>query len=188
MKKALLTALLVGMSAAPAQQLFAKGFNYNYVQGQYVKPSMDNVDGGSGFAITGSVALNDNFALNAGYNDASFDNDIDASGYNVGVTYHMPVADSTDILLNAAFEQAEASAFGISTDDTGYSIGAGIRQKVASAVELEAGIYNVSIFDDSNIGFGAAALVDVAKNIALGVSYENLDESNTIGVGVRAGF
>ena len=161
MKKALLTALLFGMAA---QQLHANGFNYNYVEGQYVKSSMNNVDG-SGYAIAGSVALNNNVALNAGYSNDSYDYDIDTNGYNIGLTYHVPITDVTDILFNASLEQSEYSQPLIgSDDDTGYSIGVGIRHKVASAVELNASVYNVSIWDDSAIGVDAAVLVEVSKN------------------------
>ena len=101
--------------------VYSQGLNYSYVEAVYMTGDVDvagtTIDG-DGFGVSGSAALTDNVAFTFGYENLSFDFDIDSKALFFGVDFHTPIAPSTDVVLGIGFVDAEVSqpAFG-SEDD-----------------------------------------------------------------------
>jgi len=188
---------LACLAMAVSHQLRAEDFNYSYIDAQYTTSNIDvgglNLDS-KGYAIGGSVALSENIALTAGYEDETVDStyllgfDIDMSSFDFGIDYHAPVAPTTDVVIGFGVMNAEVSMPIISEDDTGNVISAELRHRLAPKAELNIGVSRVDIFDDSSTNFGFALLVEIINDFHFGIGYGSSDDIDSIGFGIRAGF
>lgn len=139
-------ALLAGLPFAASAQ--DSGLNYNYVEGGYIATKLDRDTGDTdadGAAINGSVALNPNFHLFAGYSRQSVDTmrfvagptvDADIDQWRVGVGYNLDIGGTTDLVARLAYERSKLDQtldFGGgvrdsgSDSDDGYSAEVGVR-------------------------------------------------------------
>lgn len=134
-----------------------------------------------------SAALTDNIALGFGYEDLSFDFDIESTALTFGVDFHTPVAPATDVVLGISYLDSEVSqpALG-SADDTGNVISAGIRHQLRPTIEIDAGVSRVDVFDDSSTSFGVALLF--GREIQFGAGFQTSDDSDAFVFGVRGNF
>lgn len=195
MKKIIAAGFLSIMAASP--QLKAEGFNYNYIDIQYITSDSEvegiNLDS-KGFALGGSIALTENAAFTVGYGDDTIDTtdifgfDIDINTVNFGLDFHAPLAPTTDIVIGLSILKAEISIPFGNEDDTGNVIELDLRHKLAPNAELIAGVSRVDVFDDSSTGFHAALLIRVVNDLHLGIGYESSDDTDSVGFGIRAGF
>lgn len=188
MKKYFISILLVlGVSAVQASE-----FNYTFADVAYrevsIDAGIDDIDG-DGYSLSGSYGVTDNLAITVSYTDLSYDFSIDSKEFSLGVDFHTPIGESTDLVLGLDYLDAEVSVsffgFNVTEDDTGNAISAGIRHKLSDIIEIEGGISRADIFDDTETSYGIGLLVGVSENIAIGVGYGKADDVDSITVGVR---
>jgi len=145
MKKHLVLAL--ALAAAPFAAS-AGPLSYSYVEGGYLRTEIDDLDGyGDGFAINGSVEINDMFHVFGGYamQDAGDDGlAVDLDQLRLGLGYRYAVSDRTDLVARGAYERAESDIrvddgfFGgdYNADSNGYSVEVGLRSALTDSLEV----------------------------------------------------
>jgi len=190
MKQRLVTALLVflvpciSLAAPPPDEI-----RYSYVDlgltGGQIDAGFTDFDFGTA-SVIGSWGVNTNIALFAGVAGGTVDVesqgfccDIDTSEFTVGIIPHFALAENVDIVFPLGALRAEVDDGFFSDDDTGYTIGVGIRALVHPRWELSAGVSYVDIFDDDDQSFGGSVRWHIVSlfSLALGVSFADDVES-----------
>jgi hypothetical protein len=172
----------------------ADGISYSYIQASYQEVDIDlggNLDAdGDGFAVGGSVAINDDWFVFADYASAELESVIDFDVLEVGAGYHAPISTKTDWYATLAYASAEVSAGGLgSADDRGYGVSAGVRSMISPSLELYGSIGYTDLGDGADgTAFGAGLWYTVSGNIALGIGASFDDDVTTYGAGVRLFF
>ncbi len=136
---------------------------YNYVEGGYARAQIDvlgDIDANL-YGIGGSFAVADNVFVQGAYERTEFEKilgvDLSANTFQVGVGGHMPIADSTDLVLSAeyVYVDVQASGFGFSASDneSGFDARIGVRSLLADdAIELAGGATYIFIDSDGEAG------------------------------------
>lgn len=160
MLKKLCIATLLALPAAA----MAEGLSYKFVEADYL---ILDADGGSanGFGIGGSFLLAPQFFLTGSYARLE-DSGVEFSTITGGAGFRHPLSPTVDFTGNANLVFAEVDGFG-STDDTGYSVGAGLRAMLAPQFELNGGASYTDIFDDGEFGFNLGAVFSFTPQLAL---------------------
>jgi hypothetical protein len=133
--------------------------------------------------VVGSWGVSDNIALFAGtaagvvdVESEGYCCDIETSELALGINPHFPLAKNVDIVIPLAFQYAEFDDGRFTDDDTGYSIGLGIRALVHPNWELSAGIQHVEIFDDSDQTFGGSVRWHIVSLFSLALGAQVADD------------
>jgi len=183
-------ALLLGGGAALADS----GISYSYIQASYQEVDVDigggfDVDG-DGFAVGGSVEINEDWFVFAGYASSEFESVVDLDQLEAGGGYHAPLSEKTDWYATLAYVSAEVSASGFgSIDDSGVGVALGVRSMVTPSLELYANASYADLGDGADgSGFGAGLWYTVSGNIALGVGASFGDDVSAYGASVRLYF
>ena len=132
---------------------FAQELNYNYLQVSYGQVEFDDtlfdVDG-DGFGLNGVFAINEDFHLFGDYQTSGLDFGVDLNILEAGFGYNRSMSEMTDLVARVGYVRVEADAPGVpSQDDTGFSLGAGVRSAISDALELNGGIDYIDVDDDS---------------------------------------
>jgi len=185
---------LAGLLLLSSAVTMADGLNYNYIQAAYQEVNIDvgagfDVDG-DGFAIGGSVEVNDDWFVFAGYSTFDFESVVDLDSLTIGGGYHAPVSDKTDWFATLGYAQAEVSAPGLgSEDDSGYAVSVGLRSMVSEKFELFGSL------EYADLGGGADGTsvaggfwYSLSGNMALGFGVDIDDDVTAYGVGFRLYF
>lgn len=100
------------------------------------------------FTVGGSWGFHENFALFGRVSGGEVEaiGDVDTSQVSIGINSHFPITDTLDIVIPVAIEWADFDGPGFSDDDTGYSLGVGVRALLSPAWELSGGIQHVDVF------------------------------------------
>ena len=209
MKKqlALAVALAAASFAATAGEL-----SYSYVEGGYLRTDINNLGDGDGFAVNGSVALNESFHLFGGYSmqDASEQGvDVDLDALRIGAGWNHAMGDRVDFVARAAYEHSEVDAgiagFGsIDGESDGYSIEAGFRGMTSMDGTVEGWLLggfadlndadvegiNLQLDEDEDDQFYARVGGQVKFNPTWGIVAEGMfaEDSHQLFLGVRASF
>ena len=186
----LIGALLLSSAAA-----LADGPSYSYIQAAYQEVDVDVGNGfdadGDGYAVGGSVELNDNWFVFAGYSSIDLESVIDFNTWTAGAGYHAPItAGKTDWFASLAYIDAEADAGGFgSADDSGFGIEAGIRSMLNEQFELYGSIGYSDLGDGADgTAFGAGFWYTVTGNLALGLGASVGEDVTSYGAGIRLYF
>ncbi|HEY7643052.1 MAG TPA: outer membrane beta-barrel protein [Steroidobacteraceae bacterium] len=191
MQRRILGALAVLAAALPLAS-HADVMNYSYAELGYIDTKLDgdgfDVDG-DGLALRGSLAVNPNFFVFAGYQDLDFDLDVDVSLLEVGGGGHWPLSDKVDIVGKVGIFKAELDAGPFDADDDGLLLGARVRGLVAPKFELEGG-FDYRDLDDAGdkttiVLEGRYFFID---NLAGGLSVSIGDDVTSLGLNLRLTF
>lgn len=191
MQRRILSGLAALAAAAPLAS-HADVMDYSFAEAGYVDTQLDgdgfDVDG-DGFALRGSLAVHPNFFVFAGYQDLSFDFNIDASLLEVGGGGHWPLSDKVDIIGKLGIVKAELDAGPFDADDDGFLLGARVRGVVAPKFELEGG-FDYRDLDDA--GDETTIVLEgryfFIEQLAGGLSVSIGDDITSIGLNVRWTF
>jgi hypothetical protein len=191
MQRRILSGLAALAAAAPLAS-YADVMDYSFAEAGYVDTQLDgdgfDVDG-DGFALRGSLAVHPNFFVFAGYQDLSFDFNIDASLLEVGGGGHWPLSDKVDIIGKLGIVKAELDAGPFDADDDGFLLGARVRGVVAPKFELEGG-FDYRDLDDA--GDETTIVLEgryfFIEQLAGGLSVSIGDDITSIGLNVRWTF
>ncbi len=170
----------------------ADGFDYTYVEAGYISADLDtggiSVDG-DGFGINGSFAITDTYHLFAGYSTLGFDFSIDLNQLAVGAGMHFPLSPTIDFVGTLAYLDAEIEAplFGATVSEDGFGIGIGVRGRLNSTFEWEAGIDYADV-GDSSTSFGLDGRYYFTDTIAAGAGVSFDDDFTIFAVGMRVEF
>lgn len=168
----------------------AEDFDYSYVEVGYVSAEFDgggiDVDG-DGFGINGSFAITDTYHLFAEYSSLGFDFSVDLNQLALGGGMHFGLSPTIDFVGTFAYLDAEVESGGISVSEDGFGIGIGVRGKLNSSFEWEAGI-DYSDVGDSDTSFGLDGRYYFTDTIAAGAGITIDDDVNTYAIGMRVEF
>jgi hypothetical protein len=182
---------LAALAAALPLASHAETMSYSYAELGYVDTEFDgegfDVDG-DGFALRGSLPVHPNFFVFAGYQDLSFDFDLDLSLLEVGGGGHWPLTDKIDLIGKVGIVKAEVEVGQFDDDDDGFLVGARLRGAVAPKFELEGG------FDYRDIDAGDETTIVVEgryffiDQLAGGLGLSFGDDVTSLGLNVRYTF
>jgi hypothetical protein len=182
---------LAALAAALPLASHADVMDYSYAELGYVDTSLDTDDDdvdGNGFALRGSLAVNPNFFVFAGYQDVDFDRNLDASLLEVGGGGRWPLSDKVDLVGKVGIVKAEVDVGPFDDDDDGILLGARVRAVVAPKFELEGGFdyRDIDVGDETTIVVeGRYFFID---NLAGGLSVGIGDDISSLGLNVRLTF
>ncbi len=194
LKKALPVVAFGAPMFSSATVLADNGISYSYIQAIYQEVEVDVGGGfdadGNGYAVGGSVEINDDWFVFAGYASGDLESVVDLDQLTVGGGYHAALSEKTDWFATLAYVSADISAPGFgSADDSGFGVSLGVRSMVSPSLELNASASYVDLGDGADsTGFGAGLWYTVSGNIALGIGASFGDDVTTYGAGVRLYF
>lgn len=188
----LLAAATLSLSGVAAAEAPPDALRYDFIN---VGLSLGEVDGPgdpdfTSFGVGGSWGFHDNFALFAGLGFGEVDSvvDVDSTEFAIGINPHFPIARNVDLVIPVALQWADFDGGGLSEDDTGYSIGVGVRWLVQPAFELGFGLNHVDIFDGDEQFFSASARWHINRLISLGGGATFSDDSSAVLLDARFSF
>jgi len=180
---------IAGLLLLPLSVL-ADGFDYTYVEAGFLSSEINagpfDADG-DGIGILGSYAIHEEFHLFAGYEDQSFDFGIDSSTLFLGGGINYVLDDDWDLIGRLSYVSADVDTPVGSADDDGYALMGGVRGRLTSNVELDAGLnyFDVGDSDTSLFVNGRYYLND---GLAVGGGLGLNDGDMTLSITVRAQF
>ena len=186
--------LSIGALMLSSATAMAEGPSYSFIQANYHEVDIDvgggfNVDG-NGYGVAGSVAINDNWFVFAGYTSSEFESVIDLNQASIGAGWNSEISDTTDWFVTLAYVDLEVKAPQIVTaSDSGFAASVGVRSMLNPNFELY-GSLGYSDLGDGGDGTAVAAGLwyTVAGNLALGLDAEVGSDVTTYGVGIRLYF
>ncbi len=168
----------------------AEGFDYTYVEVGYISADFDtagiSIDG-DGFGINGSYAITDDYYLFVGYSSLGFDFSIDLNQLAVGAGWHYGLSPTIDFVGTLAYLDAEVDSPVGSISEDGFGIGIGVRGKLNSTFEWEAGI-EYSDVGGSDTSFGVDGRYYFTDTVAAGAGITFDDDVTVYAIGMRLEF
>jgi len=185
------SSLLVLITANSAQ---ANNFNYNYVELGYAAINDSEIEGG--VIVSGSYDIKENINIvgDVFVSTSSDSGNVDVDSYRLGVGYHMPLSNQTDVLAEAGLFNASAEASGggitINRDDSGYQLSAGVRHKLAENIELQGRVNYKNSDDISERNYIAGARYYFNPTLSAGAEFNTGadDGSESITTSLRWNF
>lgn len=189
-------ALIIGaISSIASFSLNAEetALSYTYAGIGYETGDIADIDF-SGFGIYGSKALNESFFLTGSYlsiesddqfTDGLVTDDIEATGFNIGVGFHTPINSTVDFVSTLSYSDAEVEFADISEDGNGYVLAAGVRALPSDVLELSAFIDYADVDDGSETGYSLGARYFATPDVSLGLGYGSSDDFDAITFDVR---
>jgi len=181
--------LIMGFLALPVLAS-AQGFDYTYVEGGYVNSELDtglaNVDG-DGLGLRGSLALNDKFHTFAKHATQDLDLDVDTTEIEIGAGRSWRIRENVDFIGEISWVNAEVDTPFGNTDEDGFGLGAGLRARTNSSLELEGRINYVDL-NNSDTSFSLLGRYYLWDSFAIGGGLDFDDDDTAWNVGVRAEF
>jgi len=186
--------LSIGALMLSSATAMAEGPSYSYIQASYQEVEIDvgggfDVDG-DGYGVAGSIAINDNWFVFAGYATSEFESVIDLDQTTLGAGWNSAISEKTDWFVTLAYIDLGLSARGLgSFSDSGFGVSAGVRSMLNPNFELYGSLGYADLGDGGDGTTVAAGLwYTVAGNLALGLSAEVGSDVTTYGLGIRLYF
>ena len=144
----------------------------------------------SGFDVNGSWGFHPNVALigGVGFGEIDTAGDIETTEFSIGVMPHFPLTDKIDLVIPVAIEWAEYDAGAFDDDDTGYSIGVGIRALPTPKWEFGAGLQYVDIFSNDEVSVLGEARWHISSLFSLSLGGSIGDDTSGVRFGGRFTF
>ncbi|CAA6802040.1 MAG: Unknown protein [uncultured Thiotrichaceae bacterium] len=138
---------------------FAGDISYKYIEGQISTHDLDGYD--NAFGLNGSFAFTPNINAVGSYSSMGIDNNINSDDYDysiftIGLGYHTPIAETTDVFgdvryVSHDFNASNGSAYATADIADGFGLNAGIRHMFNAKFEGEASINYTDIELDNNL-------------------------------------
>ena len=180
----LASALLLSLGTAQA----AESPRWNSASISYQSVDIDG-DKLTGFAVSGSKLLGEDFFVVGSYGNASDDIEgieFDFNTLSVGLGYRYAISQNTDFFGVVSYEDVEVEVSyqgnSESVSDNGYGLRVGIRSMLSEKVELSGSLQYVDIADETETAFGISALYNFTEQFSAGVSYSKVDDVDTLSV------
>ncbi len=171
-------AVLAGIAfSGLATSVHAADFSYNYVEGAYESIDLDGPDADV-FRLSGSYELTPVLNVIGEYATGDVDNpagggDLDFEETAIGLGYHTGIAPQTDVTANVKLVNQDIDLAG---DDTGYSVGVGVRHWLMDKVEVDANIDYIDVDDNDDTRLKVGARYYINEAISAGVGFSTSSE------------
>lgn len=188
MARSILLIFLAVLSASVG----AQGLSYDYAQGSYGSVDLDDsvidVDG-TGFGISGSMRINENFYVTGEYQTADMDFGVDLALLEARLGYNTEISRNLDLIAHVGYIRVDIDASGLGADDDGFLIGAGVRAAVSSNAELNGGLDYID-FDngDSEMRANAGFFIGLTEELSVGLRASFWDDVNIYTINLRLNF
>ena len=186
--------LSIGALMLSSATAMAEGPSYSYIEADYREVDIDIAPGidadGDGFGVAGSVAINDNWFVFAGYAASEFESVVDLDQTTLGAGWNSAISEKTDWFATLSYIDLKLSAAGFgSFSDDGFGASVGLRSMLNPNFELY-GSLGYSDLGDGGDGTAVTAGLwyTVAGNLALGLGAEVGSDITTYGIGIRLYF
>ncbi len=195
--------LIATTLAALPLSVFAQNISYNYIEGGYLKATLEDGDSDDfdfdGFTVGGSGKVAQNFYVFGDYRQLESDTvngtRLDINSGRLGLGFILPVNANLDINAGggAAFGKFDYEGSGSNltpedNDDTGYFLQTMARAKVLPALEINGGYRYEKVFDESESTGLVGAVFNITPAFAAVGNYEFGDEFNRYSLGGRFNF
>lgn len=183
------TVTILGLSALAASGASAAELDYNFGELRFVDTELDagafDADG-DGFKIGGSLELAQSVHIFGNFQTLDFGSGIDASAFEVGGGYAVPLNNGADLVGRLSYIEGEIDAGPDDLDDSGFGFSAGFRNMFHPQIEGRAFIHYVDL-DESGEETSIELAGDYFLNdeIAFGASLELGDDVTTWTLGAR---
>ncbi len=205
--------------------------SYGYVEADYINLDIDqpgedlnifksDFDNGGGYGLSASVPVGDAFFVFGDYTDTEsdfnfqdnagvvFPSNTDIKRFNLGVGFHMPMNDTSDIVVSGAYSDLDYGDFSLGGSDNdfdpedldesfddlnedpsdGYFVDAKIRSQFAPAWEGSVGLRYTDIEDADGFSVIGNVMYEFSPNWGLNLMIDAGDDLTTWGAGVRFMF
>lgn len=147
----------------------------------------------TGFAISGSKLLGEDFFVVGSYGNASDDLEIysssvevDFNTLSVGLGYRYSISQTTDFFGVVSYEDMEVEVSyqgnSASESENGYGLKVGVSSMLSEKFELNGSLQYVDIADETETAFGVSALYNFTEQFSAGVGYIKADDVDTLSV------
>lgn len=175
--------LLMAGSASAAE------LDYNYGELRYIETELDagpfDVDG-DGFEIGGSMELAQSVHIFGNFQTLDFGSGIDASAFEIGGGYAMPLNNGADLVARLSYIDGEIDTPAGDADDSGFGFSAGARNMFTPQIEGRAFVNYVDLDESGDeVSFEIAGDWFVNAQVALGASLELGDDVTSWTLGAR---
>jgi hypothetical protein len=167
----------------------AAELDYTYGELRYIETELDagpvDVDG-DGFEIGGSLELAQSVHIFGNFQTLDFGRGIDASAFEIGGGYAMPLNNGADLVARLSYIDGEIDTPGGDADDSGFGFSAGARNMFTPQLEGRAFVNYVDLDESGDeVSFEIAGDWFVNEQVALGASLELGDDVTSWTLGAR---
>jgi hypothetical protein len=164
----------------------ADTMDYSFAELAYVDSEFGNIDG-DGISLRGSLPVNENFFVFAGYWDVGYDFNVDLTSFEAGAGGHLPLGDKIDLVGRFGLVKSEFDAGNASNDDDGFTFGARVRAALMPRFEVEGGFDYIDLGDSDTLLILEGRYFFV-EQVSGGVRLEFGDDIDSMSIGVRVTF
>ncbi len=178
----LLAGLLVqGVAIAQTVEKKQTDLSYTYAELRFV-----DVDfrGGDGLRLLGSYALQNDWLIVGSLTTLDFDNNVDITTLELGAGYVWKYSDDFDLTSTLRIVQSDIDTAGVSVDDTGFGLSAGIRGLLSPEFEIRGSVNHINL-DNSDTYLELAGDYYFTENFAAGVTLEFAGDTDAFTIGAR---
>jgi hypothetical protein len=182
MKTLIILAGLLASSLAAAQysqQPPLGGVNYNYLELRFVDY---DTNGGDGLRFGGSLDLGNNWLIIGSLTSLEFNNNVDATAFEVGGGYVWRYNNDFDFLASAQYVHIDVD--GVSDVEDGVKLSAGTRGLITPQFEIR-GSVNHTTAGDSDTYLELAGDYRFNRSFAAGLSLEFAGDNDVFTIGGR---
>jgi len=167
----------------------AAELDYNFAELRYIDTELDagpfDVDG-DGFELGGSMELAQSVHIFGNFQTLDFGSGIDASRFEVGGGYAMPLNNNADLVARLSYIDGEIDTPAGDADDSGFGFSAGARSMFNPQIEGRAFVNYVDLDETGDeVSFELAGDYFLNDQIALGASLELGEDVTTWTIGGR---
>ena len=177
----LLAGLLASNMAAAqySQQPHTGGVNYNYLELRFVDV---DTNGGDGLRFGGSLDLGNNWLIVGGVTSLEFNNNVDATLFEVGGGYVWHYNNDFDLLATVQYVHIDVD--GANDADDGVLFSGGTRGLITPQFEIR-GFLNYTTAGDNDTYLEIAGDYYFNRQFAAGLSFEFAGDNDVITIGGR---
>ena len=183
MKRIVLAAVLLlpGIALAQTSTVRPAALDYNYAELRFV--DVDRA-GGDGFRVNGSFELQNNWLIVGGLTSLDYNNNVDATIFEVGGGYVWNYSPDWDMVGTLRFVNADYDTGNGSNDDNGFAFSAGTRGLLTPQFEIRGSVNHINL-DDSDTYLELAGDYHFNKNFSAGISLEFAGDTDAFTLGAR---
>jgi len=155
--------------------------DYNYAELRFV--DVDTA-GGDGFRLNGSFELQNNWLVVGGLTSLDFNNNVDATIFEIGGGYVYNYAPDWDLVGTLRFVSADYDFGNGSDDDNGFALSAGTRGLLTPQFEIRGSVNHINL-DNSDTYLELAGDYYFTERFSAGISLEFAGDTDVFTLGAR---